>query len=158
MTCFLRPKEAHLWVAVVLFAPIYRMGSYGDQWMQCTRCDWWGKCTGHVTEDCTLYVVDVDCATDKAPLLLCSWCIDDKMLPFGETKNKESVGEALRTPECSGATTVFASLRLTTEAVVTCLIETSSWYESSVRIFLTRTTKHDGMNGALIVECMGYVS
>ena len=30
------------------------------------------------------------------------------MLPFGETKNKESVGEALRTPECSGATTVFA--------------------------------------------------
>ena len=80
MTCFLRPKEAHLWVAVVLFAPIYRMGSYGDQWMQCTRCDWWGKCTGHVTEDCTLYVADVDCATDKAPLLLCSWCIDDKML------------------------------------------------------------------------------
>ena len=56
------------------------MGSYGDQWMQCTRCDWWGKCTGHVTEDCTLYVADVDCATDKAPLLLCSWCIDDKML------------------------------------------------------------------------------
>ena len=90
--------------------------------MQCTWCDWWGKCTAGVTVD-----VDVDCATYPAhgPLLLCSWCIymqmksltrttitngeardsiDNEMLSSGETKNQNSVGEALRTPECTAAT------------------------------------------------------
>ena len=49
------------------------MGSFGDAWMQCDFCNWWGKCTGEELPDhLRLYNID----TRHGGLLLCGYCVD----------------------------------------------------------------------------------
>ena len=53
------------------------MGSYGDTWLQCTWCGWWGKCMSDMPDH--LQLTDID---SIPPMLLCNRCFDLEEPPW----------------------------------------------------------------------------